>query len=116
MAAQTKTPALGFDTAPGLSETLPNYRSIPMENVPSRTPVRNLSDLPLFQFAARIEDTRRATFATLADRARALMQHGRQPVATTEGIRKIRRTARVQSHSTAKLYAERAGLPTEDDE
>jgi hypothetical protein len=87
-----------------------------MENVRPRTPVRNLSDLPLFQFAARIEDARRATFAALADRARALMQHGRQPVATTEAIRKIRRTARVESHSTAKLYAERAGLPTEDDE
>jgi hypothetical protein len=92
MAAQTKTPALGFDTAPGLPEIHREKWRIPMRNLRNRAPVRNHHDLPLFRFATRLEDLRRMSYAD----------------------RRILERGRLLCPSTARLYADILGFTRED--
>lgn len=63
-----------------------------MRNVRNRAPVRNHHDLPLFRFAARVEDTRRMSYAD----------------------RHILERARLLCPSTARLYADILGFHRED--
>lgn len=63
-----------------------------MRRIRKRAPVRNYHDLPLWRFAARVEDMRRMSFAD----------------------RRIMKTARLRFASTACLYADLAGFQRED--
>jgi hypothetical protein len=64
-----------------------------MRNIRNRAPVRNYQDLPLWRFAARVEDMRRMSFAD----------------------RRIMKAARLRFASTACLYADLAGYQRQGD-